>query len=413
MNLLVEARQCTGCGACAEVCPKDAITMERDKEGHYYPTVSSIYCVQCQKCHQACPVLHKQEVKNTIPAEAYVFKNTDETTLLQSASGGVFSALASSIISDGGVVFGAVWDEDKKVRIKKAETLSDISPMRGSKYVYSHANGSYRDALNLLKQGKTVLFTGLPCQISALYSVTGVDFDNLYTAEIPCHGSGSELVFEKYIASLENRYNKKIKTICQSSKKKEWDQLIRKVVEYHWEDGTSTCVDYTEDSYLSLYMMNVHLRKSCYHCPFASFPRNADFTMGDFMGIGSIKKHDIPLKNGVSALLVNTEKAKTLFEKLINNNVAVIEKAELEEMFSFNYTLWKPSKAPNNRERFWDDFDNYDFSELENRYYFNNTKHKMMSLIKRAVIKFIGPNIVAKLILKKQTADGELNNMPK
>lgn len=46
--------ECCGCGACASVCPTDAITMEFDEEGFEYPRIDEQKCINCNKCIKIC-----------------------------------------------------------------------------------------------------------------------------------------------------------------------------------------------------------------------------------------------------------------------------------------------------------------------------------------------------------------------
>ena len=45
----VDKEKCVGCGVCVEVCPAQAITMDKGK------AVISNQCVDCGRCVQACP----------------------------------------------------------------------------------------------------------------------------------------------------------------------------------------------------------------------------------------------------------------------------------------------------------------------------------------------------------------------
>ena len=37
MDRVVDYKKCTGCTACMNICVKNAITMEENSEGFYYP----------------------------------------------------------------------------------------------------------------------------------------------------------------------------------------------------------------------------------------------------------------------------------------------------------------------------------------------------------------------------------------
>lgn len=39
MKLFTDKSKCCGCGACADACPKSAITMKTDGRGFYFPVI--------------------------------------------------------------------------------------------------------------------------------------------------------------------------------------------------------------------------------------------------------------------------------------------------------------------------------------------------------------------------------------
>ena len=47
---------CTGCGACNNCCPVDAIEMLEDQEGFKYPNIDMDKCISCGKCKKVCPM---------------------------------------------------------------------------------------------------------------------------------------------------------------------------------------------------------------------------------------------------------------------------------------------------------------------------------------------------------------------
>jgi ferredoxin len=54
MITVKEKHLCTGCEACSNVCPVDAIAMLEDEEGFRYPHVDERLCIQCEKCLKVC-----------------------------------------------------------------------------------------------------------------------------------------------------------------------------------------------------------------------------------------------------------------------------------------------------------------------------------------------------------------------
>lgn len=391
--MLCDHKQCTGCAACAAVCPVGAIQMQQDVDGFYFPKVEES-CIHCGKCEHTCPVLTPRSRPDAVYPQAYVMKHNDRDVLLQSASGGMFTLLAQWAFAQNGCVYGACWDENFHVQLRRADSMEQLAPMRGSKYVYSHAKAVYRDAEQQLKAGRTVVFTGVPCQIAALYSVLqGREYPNLYTAEIVCHGAGSEKVFDAYLADIQAQSGKKLKALDQTSKKRPWTKLIQKYICRTWADGTQEYLDFSADAYLAIYMADVCINEACHACQYASLPRRADITMGDFMGYGVVNKRATLPKDGVSAVWVNTEKGQNLKKALQAQGTAQWEPCTLQECMAFNHALWKPTKRSAGREQFWIKFHAMPFSQLCAERF--NGKYRAVRMIKSGVTHTIGPHLTA------------------
>ena len=147
MILIEKKSECTGCTACASICPKSVINMVEDNEGFVYPQITNEdQCIKCGKCIAVCPVKNSI-VKENAPI-SYAIKNKDKNIQEQSSSGGVFSALASLIIKNGGVVYGVSMD-NFKVHHVKADNLESLVKFRGSKYVQSDLKNTFKGNLLL------------------------------------------------------------------------------------------------------------------------------------------------------------------------------------------------------------------------------------------------------------------------
>lgn len=209
---ICDRQRCTGCSACMQVCPKSAISMEKDQEGFIYPVISEERCVECKKCIRFCPS------NNIIPGSVgtfYMGRHKEKAVLKNSSSGGMFTALADYVLGRNGVVFGAVRNnEDGEVYHTFIQHNCDLAPMRLSKYYQSNINDSYQIANRFLKEGRLVLFTGTACQIAGLYSVMDIKYrEFLITVDVLCHGVASKLVVDEYIKSKEKKFKKKIKAV--------------------------------------------------------------------------------------------------------------------------------------------------------------------------------------------------------
>ena len=71
MKQIVEKEKCTGCGVCAAVCPKEAITIKMDKSGFYYPVIDNDVCIECGKCQRSCHCYIKRTKDNVYDKNKY------------------------------------------------------------------------------------------------------------------------------------------------------------------------------------------------------------------------------------------------------------------------------------------------------------------------------------------------------
>lgn len=55
---ICEKEKCTGCTACKNICPVNAISMGQNEEGFFYPVIDTNLCVDCKKCQNVCPANH-------------------------------------------------------------------------------------------------------------------------------------------------------------------------------------------------------------------------------------------------------------------------------------------------------------------------------------------------------------------
>ncbi len=192
-----EKYNCCGCSACVQICPKQCISLSADNEGFLYPQVDTAVCINCGLCEKVCPVINQNEPR--MPLEVYAAKNTDEEIRLKSSSGGIFTLLAEHIISEGGVVFGARFNENWEVVHDYTETVEGLESFRGSKYVQSIIGENFKKAKFFLDEGRNVLFSGTPCQVAGLKKFLRKEYENLLTVEVVCHGVPSPMVWHDYL----------------------------------------------------------------------------------------------------------------------------------------------------------------------------------------------------------------------
>ena len=337
--------QCTGCGACYNICPADAIQMVPDPLGFVQPEIDTSRCISCCICERTCPVLNEEISNGTLKPNCYAVQANDELRKI-SSSGGVFSRLAEYFITSGGVVFGAAWDSNLAVRHMRVDNLDDLAVLRKSKYVQSDTHFVYREVQELLKQGRTVLFSGTPCQVAALNHFLGNPSEHLFTVDILCHGVPSAKMLKDYLTESQSN---SIASVDFRPMCKGWHQSAE-CMELTYVDGKKEIIPRKMNPYEEGFHVMLTLRESCYNCRFAEFPRQGDLSLGDFWGICD---HDSTLDDnlGTSVVLANTEKGTALlqaasFSKIVqtplewlkyNRIYAKIERNPSQKYFQFLY----------------------------------------------------------------------------
>lgn len=177
---VLDKKCCVGCGACSNICPKNAISMTLEEDGFRYPHIDKEKCVKCGLCKNVCPILNPVKEDEDLP-DTYACINKNEKIRMESSSGGVFSVVSEYILNQNGVVFGAAFNNNLEVEHIKVENEKDLKFLRGSKYIQSDIKETFREAKNLLEDGKKVFFTGTPCQIEGLKCFLKKDYKNLFT----------------------------------------------------------------------------------------------------------------------------------------------------------------------------------------------------------------------------------------
>ncbi len=314
MPTLVNWEQCCGCAACANKCPKLAITMKANREGFLHPAVDMEKCVECRACESVCPGLAPAYRVDTI-REAHVVQHKDFAIRYQSTSGGAFTAIAEEIVRRGGVVFGAVMTEDLKVVHDSVETEADLVRFRNSKYVQSEIRETYKHAKRLLTAGRWVCFSGTPCQINGLQKYLGKEYEHLITVDVVCKSVPSPLVFQKYVDYKQSQEGSLTDVVFRDKKR---GFLYCTMAHYLSHENRKAAKDVyrrgsESDEWLRLFLSGKISRHSCMTCPYQTTHRVSDFTLGDIWETGNASLDD---NKGATLLHVWTPRGKQFLESI-------------------------------------------------------------------------------------------------
>ena len=388
--LTVDYEKCTGCGACVQRCPKRCISWTQREFGFRYPQIDKDACVNCGLCEKVCPI--DKELEVSAEQKAYAAVHKDDEVLAKSTSGGAFTAIADAVFAQGGIVYGAAMLDGMQVKHIRTSGKDDFEGLRSSKYLQSDTGTTYQMVEQDLKQGKTVLYSGTPCQIDGLKNFLGKDYENLYTVDIVCHGVGSQAYFDKYMDYARERYGK-IKALRFRSKEYAGWSCGGGVVVVDSSDCLKKIPYRDFDNYYYSYFLSGDIyRKSCYSCKYANTNRVGDFALGDYWGVEAL---NLPLQteNGCSLLLVNNRHAMQLLDEIES-----LDRVEttVEQAAHCNKQLNAPSKLMDSRQNRIGEYESMSGQQIQKEYLKNHRKtvvkgqlkalmpYKLKLLIRRA-----------------------------
>ncbi len=342
-------KNCTGCGACLNICPVKAISMKRNKEGFLYPMIDENKCIKCGLCFNKCPAEHTILNNNSNP-NCFALSANDDLRK-DSSSGAVFPLLAEYILNKKGYVCGATWRDDNLVEHIIISDKKDLYKLKGSKYLQSDTKSVFSEIETLLNDGKLVLFSGTPCQVAGLNACLKKQYENLLTVDIVCHGVPSPMVYKKYISEIVSNETEKVLHTNFRDKINGWNPYLITT--------TTTINTYStpaeKDFFMNAFLKNMCLRDSCSKCPFAQLPRQGDITLGDFWGIEKYSKK-LNDKKGLSMVLINSKKGQEYID-LIKKECKIFEQVPLKYAIKGNPCLVRSSIPHADRNAFFERFD--------------------------------------------------------
>lgn len=357
-----DKHNCCGCTACASICGRKAIVMQPDEEGFLYPVCDLSRCIDCHLCELVCPIVARDSKQSdTSPLKIYALRNKNAEVLRSSSSGGAFAAMVENILSQGGIIYGAEYNEQHVV-VHRGETTSDGAiRFRGSKYVQSNINGVYNEIRQHLLSGKFVLFSGTPCQVEGLKCFFRKPYENLLTVDILCHGVPSPQIFADYIRFINKYSLGRLKGLFMKDKTFGWGYQNTRLF---FQSGRSEFNTPLSNLWNNIYYDYIVNRPSCHKCRFTNLHRPGDLTIGDFWGIEKYHK-EFHSSMGVSLLMTNTNKGNIFWEQ-IKSEFEYIE-SNMDECIQpvLQYSRLETS----NRISFWEEYKKRGFDKTIRRRY--------------------------------------------
>lgn len=365
MNVYEKSSNCSGCGACLQICPKSAISMKADAIGFLFPEINGELCINCNACRRVCPYqnLNKLREGRTDSPAVYALRHNDPEILAESSSGGAFTAIVQAL--NPNIIYGASWDEQWGVRHIGISCREDLNLLRKSKYVQSDTGKTFQETKDALAAGKTVLYSGTPCQIAGLRSFLRKDYNNLYTCDLICEGVQSQQFWKAYLDSMKKNFSGNVTGVEFRDKSKHGWERSDFCLEFDGKREYRRISQTKDTSYMNSFIFQGGNRDSCYECPFASVPRQGDFTIGDLWGWRKIAP-EWSDNRGASVILCNTLKARQLISKL--QSTAQMKETTLENAAHSNPNILKCTVMPQQRALYLRDMKELSFNQLEKKW---------------------------------------------
>lgn len=309
-----------------------------------------------------------------MPIESFVVKHVEDFIRIQSRSGGIFTALTDIILQNEGIVYGCRLDDDFIAYHDRADTADGRNQFRGSKYIQSNLHNTFKMVKEDLENDKWVLFSGTSCQIMGLKSYCGDSLSRkLYCVDIICHGVPSPKVWKDYLKYCENKYAGKVTQVEFINKRKFGWKAHKETI---WVDN----VEHDSTIFTHLFRDHNILRPACFECPYKSVEHPGDITIGDAWGVDKANP-EFNDNNGVSLVIINTDKGKELFEQACDK----VDKIKIDLQCYMQDPLIHPYQKPSTRDKFWRDYRKKGFSYIVSHYVELNLVRRGIRKIKRII----------------------------
>jgi coenzyme F420-reducing hydrogenase beta subunit len=342
--MICDARKCTGCALCSDVCPVNAIAIS-DKNGFYRPVVDDSKCIKCGICKKTCPSEKATNIASlNLEHDCLASYSLDTLTHFECASGGLCTEISKGFIANGGVVCGAWFNPDtQRVEHRLVHTIDGLEYLKKSKYVQSYLHGVYHEIKQIIKT-KKVLFIGVPCQVNAIESfIDERHKGNLYSIDLLCHGGSSPLCLTEHIKNMSK--GKKVNNVSFRGGAYDCNFVL-----YDKDGRIIYRGPQFTDPYFASFMKHSIFNEVCFNCKFAGNERLGNITVGDFWGL---EESLIPTVGGygVNMVIVNNDKGNYLLD-IVKRKMKFV-KRPIREAVAGNETLYQPTDKPKEYDELW------------------------------------------------------------
>lgn len=373
-----EKKLCSGCTACASICPKKCIQMQPDEEGFLYPVIDVKNCVECGFCEKVCPIQNPVK-EEKVQQRAWLVQHKDEAVRLDSSAGGAFTALATVILERGGVVFGAAYDDRFQIYHTYVENVEELQKFRNSKYVQSNLGNCFRLVKRYLKENRWVCFSGTPCQIEGLSKFLGKSYDRLLLVDVVCHGIPSPLIWNRYLE-------------YQKTDSGKLDNIRFRDKFYGYKYSTMSLIRNGKNVYhagsqldpmLRAFFTDICDRPSCYECPFKKRYRVSDLTIWDCFSVYDFDK-DMDDDKGTTRVLCHTEKGAGFVQKIMH--IAKCKEVSPDKLVAGVKEMYDSVPMNPKRAMFMEDAQKLPGVELFGKYYPVTWRVKLKTLVRKILL---------------------------
>lgn len=346
-----DKKECCGCWACYNACPKHCINMKEDEEGFRYPVVDASLCIDCGLCEKVCPVIHADKADTPHAQQGFLAQHKNEDIRKESTSGGAFTAIASWVIKQGGIVYGAGYRKGTFiVEHQGVETEKDLSVFRNSKYVQSNIGNTFKEALGHLKAGRWVCFSGTPCQIEGFRNfLRNREYEKLVCVDLVCRGIPSPRILTRYIEAQQTLIGGEFTNVLFRDKYYGYHYSSFSI--YNKERGKNYHKGVDSNAYLRAFFNNLSDRPSCYDCRFKKRYRKSDLTIWDCFPIDKFTKQMDG--KGTTRVLVQSQKGEMIMDA-IGNELRTV-RVETDKLVSDVREMFHSVPMNPQREQFFKD----------------------------------------------------------